>query len=470
MKSKSKYLFFALLFVVFFLSISYIFSEEKKNTTKEENKQKSRLEEWKETLLYGIDSEILTVLDKIKETKERSLDKLLLQTLKETTNTDIRKALIEIFANEKNLDAYDEILKILKNYDEELDDTILASLDYIKRVAKEVKESKTIRSAELEDALKDIIDYGNSAIASSAVRALGMVGKDKGTLSEYLLKKLDDAEVPESVKNSIVLALGDLKSKSAVEKLIKIVKDQDANRVLRMYACEALGKIGDKKAIPAIRKIFREKDALLRAYAASSLAMFAINKDTLRVLMDGLKDSNWRVRVQSAKALAKAKSPDAIPILRYKVLNDPVKQVKVESLKALGAIGSKKAHKIVVGVFKDKKLSYMLRGEALKVLAKEGLDKNMSIIKEVLNECNPKYEARFIQTIAQVLAGTKSTKDKKILEGLLDSKDPVIRIYAIRGIALNRFKDLRGRLEAIAEDDPVNSVKREARTALDKLK
>ncbi len=463
-----RYLIFTFMFIAVLLNSTSLFSEESKSGDKKKDEQKTQLEEWKETLLYGIDSDVLSVLDKIKETKERSLDKLLLKTLRETTNTDIRKALIEIFANERNIDAYQAILKILKNHDEELDDTVLAALDYIKRTAKEIKSDKKIKTGELEDTLKDIIDYGNSAIASSAVRALGMVGGK--SLTDYLLKKLDDAEVAESIKNSVVLALGDLKSEKAVDRLIKIVKDQDANRVLRMYACEALGKIGDKKVVPAIRKIFREKDALLKAYAASSLAMFAINKETLRILMDGLKDSNWRVRVQSAKALAKARSPDTIPILRYKVLNDPVKQVKVESLKALGAIQDKKARKIVIDVFKNRKISYMIRGEALRILANEGLDKNLGIIKEVLNECNPRYEAKFIQTIARVLSRTKSKKDKKILEELLDSKDPVVRIYAIRGIALNGFKDLKYRLEEISNDDPVSSVKREARTALDKLK
>ncbi len=456
--------------VIFLFGVNlYAEADNDKGKDTEKEKLKSQIEEWRETLQFGIDSEIIDVIKKIKELKERSLDELLLEIFKSTTNDDIKRALIDIFAEEKNIDAYDGIVKILANFDEETNNTVLSALNYIRALSNDIKKGKLNKKlGHLKEVLRDIIDYGDKAVASSAVRILGVVG-DK-SIVEYLLEKYEDSEVRESIKNSIVLALGDLKSKKALDKLIEIVKNRDESRVLRMYACESLGKIGDKKAIPAIQSVFHEKDALLRAYAASSLAMFEINDKTLHYLMDGLKDSNWRVRVQSAKALAKVKSAKAIPILRYKVLKDPIKQVKVESLKALGAIDGKKAEKIIVEVFKNKKVNYILREEALRLLAGKNLDNYVSVVKEVLNGLNPKYDSKFIQGIARIVAQTKSKKSKELLMGMFDSNDPVVRIYGIRGAVLNKFSDMRDIILRLSEDDPVQSVKREALSALERLK
>ena len=120
-----------------------------------------------------------------------------------------------------------------------------------------------------------------------------------------------------------------------------------------MYACDSLGKIQDDRAIPVLKKAFSEKDALIRAYAAHALASFNLSS-VIDVLIQGLKDSNWKVRFHCTTALANKDAIAAVDILKYKAKKDPVDKVRIEAIKTLGEIGTKACFDFIRELFYKK--------------------------------------------------------------------------------------------------------------------
>ena len=62
------------------------------------------------------------------------------------------------------------------------------------------------------------------------------------------------------------------------------------------------------------------------------------------MLLQGLRDDDWKVREQCAKGLTGKLSAsqvnEALPALEFKAHYDPVSQVRIAAIKAIGAAGS----------------------------------------------------------------------------------------------------------------------------------
>jgi len=455
------------IFVLLFLIIALHGQAEDKNKSKDN--LSPILKEWKATLLYGIDTEILDVVKKIRETKERSLDIELLTVLKESKNNEVKKSILDYFTEEENTSALEYSINLLDTYDDEPVELVMSVLSYTGSIASKNKKILDVNLKEklLKD-LKDIIDNATTNLASLAVRTLGKAGYKNE--NEYLLKKLDDTETDEKIKPEIILALGNMKSEKAVDKLIEILKNTDNSRIERMYASSALGMIGDKKAAGILRKTFSSKDALLRIYAASALSKLEYSEETVKLLIEGLKDSNWKVRVECAKALGAGGSKSAIDILEYKVEHDPEKKVQIESIRALGMIKGKKVMAFLKSVFENENRGFYIREEALQLLVDNYFNDSISGIEKIVKTSTQSYNKVFIEHVARIVSLKEEKKSKGLLVMFLNSSDPIVRIYGLRGVANNKLKELLKIVKSISESDPNSAVKKEALSAIEKLK
>ncbi len=252
------------------------------------------------------------------------------------------------------------------------------------------------------------------------------------------MSKLKSADYPDARKNDIILALGTLKDPSAVDELLSIARSQDEDKVRRMYAADSLGKIGDAKALPVLRDMFQEKDALIRLYAASAIARFSLD-EVFPSLIQGLRDENVKVREQSAKALARplsaTQAATAVPILSYKAELDPEAVVRIASIQALGAIGGDGAMTLLLKIYSSADHPLDSRDAALTVLAAQALARSLEAIRTVVNAEWTSYDTRTLESTARVLSTTKDASLRDLYVRFLDSADPVVRSYGVRGIA-----------------------------------
>ena len=120
-----------------------------------------------------------------------------------------------------------------------------------------------------------------------------------------LIELLNDAN--SSVVVSAAYALGEIKSREAIEPLIAILGKED--QVIRHNACEALGKIG----LPALRLLIESlesDDWVTRNSAAIGIGeIIKYHKVNIKVavpsLVSLLKDEKWIVRASVAHTLGK---------------------------------------------------------------------------------------------------------------------------------------------------------------------
>jgi HEAT repeat protein len=417
--------------------------------------------QWKRTVEYGIDSQVMDVVSRLKDARDSSLSPELAAVLKKSRNSELRKAILDLFAGLKVKDGEESAREIVSAWQDERPDTVVLAVQYL----------SVIESAGISTALLPLVDAPDPGMAAAALEALGKT-RDK-TLTKPLLDKLASPDYPESRKGALILALGSLKDPSAVEALVGIAKNGDEDRIRRMYAADSLGKIGDEKAIPVLEGLLGDPDALVRAYASSALSAFDVTK-VVDDLIQGLKDDNWRVRVQCARALGRplpaARLQEVADILSYKAELDPAGQVRLESIRSLGEIGSESGLGFLLDLYKRTGAPLESREAALSAVAAKGLSQAaVEAVKGVLADASGTRDQRAVLSTARVLSTVRSGSLQPVLTGFLDSSDPATRIYGIRGIALNGFAGLKTRLLGMANTDSSPVVQREARTAAEKL-
>jgi HEAT repeat protein len=253
-----------------------------------------------------------------------------------------------------------------------------------------------------------------------------------------------------------------------VEDLIAVVSNPDEERIGRMYAASALGEIGDARSLPALRELLAAQDSLLRAYGAAALAGFALS-EVEAALQDGLRDANARVRQQAAKALARKDAQKSVDILIYKARYDPERQVRLEAIRSLGAIGNSRALSYLREAYQDRLLGYPYREEALAALLEHDPDGSLGAIRAVVEEEWGRKDPAVLEFTARRLAALELGGLGELFRRFLESPNVAIRLYGLRGVSLNRLGSLREKVRELAEGDPHPSVRRAAQLALEGL-
>lgn len=422
--------------------------------------QSQVLDRTRQTLLYGIDSQVLDVVQRISSTHDGRFTKELSSVLTDTRSADVKKAILGVFEDQGVKDGEGMARKILGDSDNQTGDLLVSAVRYL----------TAIRAAGLSPLLTPLIDSKDGGVASEAIRACGRSGE--AACAAALESKLNSPDFPDARRSDVILALGDLKDQKAVTDLIAIAKNTDEDKVRRVYAADALGKIGDARALPVLKAMFAENDALVRAYAASALSHFGLD-DVFPMLIQGLKDDDWKVREQCAKALtgnlSSGQADTALPVLQYKARYDPVSQVRVAAIKALGGMGGTTGEDTLAALYQGAGFPPETRETALKALTARSLSRAIDAAKAVMAAEGKGVDQKSIEATARVLSEAQGASLKDVYTVMLASPDAAVRAYAVRGIGANVFSDLKDRLKDMSQKDPSPLVQREAEKALEKL-
>jgi HEAT repeat protein len=105
-----------------------------------------------------------------------------------------------------------------------------------------------------------------------------------------------------------------------------------------------------------LRHTIVDPDKYVRVEAADALGRATYDpnqrKEAIRLLIGGLKDPEWIVRVYAISSLEHLKAKEALPNLRP-LLNDPRPEVRERVLKALGNLGAKETIPSIIPLLKD---------------------------------------------------------------------------------------------------------------------
>ncbi len=412
------------------------------------------LESWQETLRYGIDTEVLAAIQAIEEAGERTLDGSIAALLAGYSSRDLRVAILEYFSRVEYRGAEETALRLLEETE---DQALTVSL---------IRYLQTIRSTAVLPLLGPLVNRTEGGIARAAIQALGRIGGEEEV--ELLLKRFDDPEYPADHKADLILALGELRRPTAVDRLIRIAGSPDEDKTRRTYAADALGKIGDPRAVPVLKSLFAADDALLRAYAATALGQFDL-EEARQLLIQGLRDPNVRVRIAAAKGLANPRAGEAVDTLKYKAARDPEPQMRTQAIQSLGAIGNGEALEFLKKALLDEKEPLPARSAVLDSLVGKDpgpvLDTLRALVDQQWESANP----RLLEYASQKLSRLKEPRLRDLFLRFLESKNYLLRIHGIRGLATIEAREQRGRIEGLSRGDPHPAVRRTAELILNRL-
>ena len=444
---------FLLLFLLFpFLVFTQEADTDKKDSGKAE---KSIKEQREEKLLYGINSEILELLKTLKEEKNPDFNSRLTEILQETENRKVEENIIDLFIITEYYDADETVFRFIEEREYSGKNVVRNSIKYLSATGKEKYNS---------DFLK-LLESGDEAYRMEAVKALSKSGN-----KEYTEKLINQYENDESdrVRTEILLYIGELKDSTAVDFLTDILSDDYSDKTSKQYACNSLGLIGDDKAYPVLLETYGDPDPYIRAYALDALSKFK-KDDTEKLFLQALKDDSPNIRKQAALSAAKMKKSAFVPFLKYKAVNDPVKNVRIESVKALSAIASSDALDFLEEKASDEKSPLELRKLALVELINNNFSESRSAIDKILESEWESDTPVLLETACGTLAEKESDSLAEYYSRMLDHPSLSVKLSGLKGIKKNKCSSLKSKVEKFTEGEGSSSFKRFAQSVLENL-
>jgi HEAT repeat protein len=308
-----------------------------------------------------------------------------------------------------------------------------------------------------------MLDENNKAYMKLLIRLMGRAGGESEEAK--LLEWFDGDSTTQELKEEAIKALGEIGSTKAAERLERLVKDNDAGKAARMYACTSLGKIKSPTSVSALTQAANGSDPNVRAAAIEALANFD-SADARSAIVQGLRDSFVQSRIAACKAAGKLKIAEAEPFLRYKATSDPEKAVKTEACKALALFGGDSFAFLRERV-EDKKTESSIRVLCYGLLARYDASASLKLLTEILRTEQAQKERSFFTALVREIANTENAPDIGVLAKiLLEDKDFNIRIGGVEWIRKNKAAGMKDELKKIAESDPNESLRKRAADVL----
>lgn len=417
------------------------------------------IDDWRDTLRFGIDSEVISLLETLTEQREGRLHEEIAELYDFSPNPRLRRRILEFFTELQYGGAEELALQVLREPREHSNELVLAAVRYVAAVVEEPM-SETLAS------LHEIADSAQPMLADTAMRAIGRRGGQDDI--EPLMQRLTDRRTPTALRGSVILALGELRAADAVEELIRIVGATAEDATVRRYAADSLGRIGDPRAIEPLSALLRSEDTMLRAYVVNGLGHFE-GAEVERALTAALRDSYWRVRVAALQGIARHGMHGAVPAVVFRAERDPETPVRNEALLTLARLDSRETRKFLSEYVQNSRIPEASRIVALRHMLEQNTGAYVDVVEALIEAEYDKSNSGTLDQIGRVLSTSEQRVPDAVYERLLDHPNFVIKIYGLRAIGRHNVRSLSDRLREMAEEGNHQAVRRTAVDALNRI-
>lgn len=452
----------ALFFIIFLISSFIVPAEEEPMSKAEKDDLKeetlSLREEREEQILYGVDSEIIELVSKLQEEKNKDHLSSLEKAAENSKNSLLKDAVLKYFIDMGYFGCIDFVLSLFENRDMEKGSLVKTAVRFIAESGDKDKFSAVADA--LADGTAD--DFKIDIIRGIAIL------KDP-SYARLLMDIYNNEDETLPVKQEIILAFGKIGAKEAEQILIDVMDDGDSDKLSRQYACSALGSIKSEKACRDIIRFYDDPDPQMRNCAVNAAAQYR-NEETDRLLSEALKDENWRVRISAAKAIGENRDKKAVPIMIYKAKNDPVKNVRVEAARALGNIGTPECFSVLEQLAENMRTAQDVRVESVKILAEKHRGESLAVLNRIMDKEWTVPNSKVMDCLCKTLAAAEDSSLAPEFEKMLSHPDISVKIYGIKGIGKNKIRSLKEKIGPLADKKQPLSIRKNALNALEQLK
>ncbi len=408
-------------------------------------------------LSWGIESEVLELLDELAAAKDSRYDGSVADLLAASRSVKLRSGILAWFAKTKGKAAEAFAVAVLEARDSGEREVVAAAFAYLAAIESEAALPEARRAVENRE--KEWID--------AAVNLLGAAG---GSEEARLLGSLiDDDESGDELKQRATRALGALGDPAAVERLEALLADSEERPATRIYAAESLGRIAAAGSAAALSEAAASEDPNLRAAVYEALGSVGAAGGAGPVeaaLMQGLRDPNAKARVAAVEAVAAAGLGSAVEALEYKASRDPERAVKTAAIKALGKLGGERATRWLADLFVDPKADAAFRALAFGALLACDPSSALEKAPAVFSASSTPRDKAFRAALVRELLLVDDADLAPLVEPLLYDAEIGNRSAALEWARRNKAASLRAAIEKVAASDSSEAVRRRAADVL----
>lgn len=403
----------------------------------------------RDTLRYGIESEISDLLRTLDSEKEGKFNDDILALFRSSRNNKLRLSILDFFSSLEWKGAESEALDLVAARDRNDQALVVAALSYLAQIRS--KAALEYASAIMKDEDKKLLP--------GVIKLIGRAGGPEE--EDLLLGWMATDSATDDLKQGAMRALGDLGSRKAVEKLRKLAEDGLQGKANRMTACDALGKIGDPAAIPSLVMAANGDDPNVRSSAVSALASFR-DAEALAAIQGALRDSVALVRIAACKACAKLKLAEAVPAIIYKATNDPEKAVKTEAMKSLADLGGSESFAFLRTYLETAKNDTTLRILAFGLLLRKDPGAVGALKERLAAEGKEKDRSLYTSFVREIANSPDTPWALPLVQILFSDSDYLIRVGGLEWAKRNKGPEIRAELERLASKDPSDFIRKRA--------
>lgn len=438
------------IFFIFILVIANTFSQET------EEKETSQLEQRQEKIMFGLETEIIELIDKVIEEEDYEYSDNLYALFNKTRSSSLREKIIQYFEKTKDDRLKDFAAELLEDPFEENKEIVNAVFSYVSQVP----------VPQALEPLRVLLDSEDETFQIQTVKTLGKIGNQDDAKK---LRLFLDKEIQPGVKQAVIDALGDLGTTDSWDSLCEIVNDKGEDTYMRMHAVESLGKIDSDQAAGILVSLYDDKDANFRVSVIKGLAV-STAPEAQAVLIEALQDSYFRVRLEALEAIKNQKLASALKSLLYRAKNDSENVVKFKAYETLAALGEKDGLDYLISLVKSDKQTEATRGKAATALLKYAFSETVyPVINAAESTLNDEKQKKVRYALGKEFAKYESSALEDICLKYLENSDVATKGTGLDIYSRNAFSSLTAKVEEIAANDKEGANQKKAKYILEKL-
>lgn len=427
---------------------------EKVEEAKNRDDSEKSYEETENIIKFGTSSEISGTIDKILENEDPRFNEVLYDLFWQSKNQDIQTKIVEYFTKQKDPCLEDYAITILNDpYD--------CPNKVVEKVFLYVSEIECKKAA---PCIVEILQSENEDYFNAALSAMGKIGGTNEALFMASYLDRDDLKIPQ--RQSLMRTLGSMCAIETWDKLVEIVKDEDENGFVRMYAAESIGKMKKEESVPILIEFFENGDPNMRQYCLKGLSNFPENDKAKEVIIQAVRDEYWKVRVEAIKTCKELDLKESMPFLTYRADKDVEKTVQKECYPVIAKLDTKEGNEFLVNKITEKKVPDRVRIQAASALMEQGTTGESEILALAQESLDDDKRKSLRNELGKLFIKYPRPSYSDICAGYLVSKDVTTVSQGLEMYKLGHYEKARVHVQEIADEGKNASNRKKARKIL----
>lgn len=401
-------------------------------------------EKKRQTIMYGMSSEISTLLDDLIKNDDPRYTNEIYDLFQTTKNPVIKEKILNYFTKVEDPCLEDFAVDLLNDPYDEKGDVVRATFQYV----------AAMKTKAAIPAVITLIEGENENYFNDAISCLGDIGGPKEAM--FLAEYLDREDLSVAQRQTLMRVCGKMHAEETWGKLVDIIENEDENTFVRMYAAESIGMMKTEKSIPVLSRNFGATDPNLRQYIIKGIKNFPGNSEAENIIMQGIKDDHWRVRQEAIRAAKEMKLTSAVPFLIYRAKNDSEKVIKNDCYDSIAVLNTAEGNKFLIEQIQDKKASDTVKAKVVEVLLREGHAGEKEILELAESTVNDDKKKSLRYAIGKELAKYDNANFASICSKYLASKDPQTQSLGLDMYKKGKYSSAKVSVETIARDKKAN--------------